>query len=121
MADEVFKLINLSGHPIEQEGVCCVAGYGPVNVDLADPVALKATAVEMALLIVAHQGENELIPVALPGMVPLATHVLAAAHGLMGQFPSIAWASRNASGKFVWRAEQSTDLQAWRTELRISR
>ncbi len=39
---------------------------------------------------------------------PLASHILAAAHGLMGHFPTIAWASRVPSETLIWRTGLSS-------------
>lgn len=118
---DAFKIVNLSGHPINQAGVVIVASADNQNVDLADLESIRERAADLAQI---ASDALELHPsafVALPGLTTLAVTTTATIHGLTGAFPRIAWAARTDEGKFVWSKDQALDLQTLRNEQRLSR
>jgi len=110
------KLVNASGHPLPLEHPFeVVLDLGTSNVDLADPAKVLAAATKIAEAAAQFVRDGALI--ALPGMSILSASVLAVLHGLLGHWPSVAYAAR-IGGVFTWSKDFVIDLHELRTEAR---
>lgn len=103
--------LNLSGHANQSLDDLGFVFPGALHVDLTDP----DLGAKVANFLSPLMGSGDQVLIALPGLSPLASIVLAVIHGLTGQFPQVQPLIRQADGSFV--AGNPLDLQSLRNDV----
>jgi hypothetical protein len=121
-------VVNMSGHPLTEEQRNQIEQRTYIEEEINEPAHCNATnAVEYVqnlfdkIGLTSEEWNTKSIMLALPGLAPLAAHILAHIHGIKGSFPKVLWIAPHPDDRARYTVGSIADLQAIRDHARERR